>query len=208
MTTLLDLRTYVARDLRDTGFDTWSESEVDDLVNMGIDAVGDLYPREAVDAASSISGSTKTYDLATDFTNIYRVDIYSSAGTYKFTLPHGIGEGPNSGWELHGGILYLPPSVTFTSGDGLRVFGYARYAQLSVSSQTTDMDATAIWGARAFARMEGFMSLIADRANYQQWQSQTGNTDVTAIAMAQLAANARRDWDRAKQRLRRMRKLG
>lgn len=207
MTTLLELRTAVARDLRDSGFSTWSQSEIDDLVNLGIDEVSEVYPREVVDSASSISAGVKTYDLATDFTNIYRIDIYSTT-TFRFTIPHGIGAGPNSGWELHGGILYLPPSVTFTAGETLRAFGYARYVQLDAASSTTEMDARAIWGVRQFARSEGFQNLIADRTQFQQWQTASGNTDVTAIALAQLAANAQRRWDRARQRLRRMRKTG
>lgn len=206
MTTLSDIRTQVSRDLRDTGNDTFSPDEVDDLINQGIDAVSALYPREVRERVT-ISSGVKTYDLTADFVSIFRVDIYDSGDSFRFTLDAGTGPA-NSGWEYFAGLFRLPPSITWTAGDKADIFGYARYVQLSASSSTTDMDSTAIWGVRAFARAEAFQNLIADRSTFQQWQAASGNSDVTAIALAQLAANASRRWDRAQQRLRRPRRTG
>lgn len=205
MTTLNDLVATVSGALRDTALLTWTQGEIEDLVNQGIDEVGTLYPREVLEAITITS--SKSYALTADFLNIFRVDIYSSAGSYKFRLDHGIGDA-NSGWETHAGILLIPPSLSFTAGDVMRVFGYARYAQLAASSSTTEMDATAIWGVKVFAVAEAYQNLIADRVKYQQWQVESGNSDVTSIALAQLAQAAARRWERAQLRLRRHRRTG
>ena len=127
MTTLADLRTSISRSLRDTSNLTWSVTEIDDLVNQGIDAIADFYPREIVQTLGTVSAGVSSYS-ATSFTRIYRLDIYSSAGTYLGEFSHGFGDA-DSGWELHGGVLYMPPNITLDTGNTLKAFGYGRYVQ-------------------------------------------------------------------------------
>lgn len=206
MATLSDLRTTVARRLRDSANTTWTTAELDDLINAGIDEIGDFYPREIVQTIGTVSAGVTSYS-ASSFSNLYRLDIYTSAGSYRTTFPHAIG-GANSGWELHGSVLYLAPSYTYTAGDTLKAWGYARYVQLSASTQTTDLDQSGIWALVAFCQAEGLQQLVNDRAKYQQWQTNSNNTDVTALGLAQLANGAMQRWRRQQQRLRRMRKTG
>ena len=207
MATLANLRTYVARDLRDTGNATFSTAELDELINQGIDALADVQPTEVVQTFATVAAGVYTY-AASSFGLIYRIDIYTSAGTYRATLPHGDGDGPNSGWEVHAGVVYLPPSYTFTAGDTLRAFGYGRYIQLSATSDTTDLSTSGIWAVRVFVQAEAFQRLMTDRAKFQQWQSDSNNTDVTALHLGSLMGQARARWDRERGRMRRMRKLG
>lgn len=204
MATLSDLRTYLARDLRDTSNNTWGVTTLDDLINQGIDTLADVYPKEIVQTIGTVAAGTVSYS-ASSFTNIYRLDVYTSAGSYRAEIPHGIG-GANSGWELHGSVVYLPPSYTWTAGDTLRAFGYGRYIQLSASTQTTDLDATGIFAVRVFGVAEAYGRLISDRAAFQQWQANAQGVDTTALGLAQLASQARERWRREQQRLRRMRK--
>ena len=206
-TSLSDLRTYVAQDLRDTGNATWDTNEIDALVNQGIDALADIYPKEIVQTVATVAASTYSY-AAASFTNIYRLDIYSSAGSYGGILPCGTGEDANSGYELHGGVLYLPALYSLTAGTTLRAFGYGRYIQLSAASSVTDLDASGIWAVRVFCQAKAFGRLLSDRAQFQQWQSNSNNTDVTAIGLAQLWQSARAEWRDERARLRRVRKLG
>src|SRR5687767_10842399 len=103
MATLADLRTYVSRDLRDPNNNTFSTTEVDDLVNQGIDALADVYPKEIVTTVGTVSGGVLTYSVSS-YSNIYRVDIYTSDGSYRTEIPHAF-EGRNSGWETHGSVL-------------------------------------------------------------------------------------------------------
>lgn len=206
MTTLAQIEVMVSRDLRDPTNVTWGTSEVDDLINQGIDALADINPKEIVQTIGTVSAGVISYSVSS-FSNIYRLDIFTSAGSYRDTLPHGIG-GANSGWEMHGGILYLPPAYTFNAGDTLKAWGYGRYIQLSASSSTTDLSSEGLWAVRVFCQAEGFGRLIADRTQFQQWQDLPGNTDVTALALAQLAGAARSRWRDEQRRLRRMRKGG
>ena len=207
MATLADLRTYVSRDLRDASNTTFTTTEVDDLVNQGIDALADVYPKEIVSVVGTVATNVYTYPV-TDYTNIYRVDIHdpASSPTYQAEVPHAY-EGRNSGWETHAGVLYLPPNWPLTAGRWIRAFGYGRYVQLSASTQTTDLDSSGIWAVRVFAQSRGFARLLMDRALFSQWQAQPGNTDTTAIALNQLAYSAKQDWAAERQRLRRVRKL-
>jgi len=208
VTTLGTLITNVSRDLRDSSNATWSTTEVQDLIVQGVDALAAFYPKEVIDTSLTVSASAFTYTLPTTINRVYRVDIYSSAGSYKATLPKATEtwDSPNSGWELHGGVLYFPPSYFYQSGDTLRLYGYGPYIVMSATSDTTDVDAPGIWAVRVFCQAEGFGRLLADRAAFQQWQTTSGNTDVTAAALAQLAVTMQRRWDSEKARLRRMRK--
>jgi hypothetical protein len=205
MTTLADLRVDVAQDLRDTGNATWTVAELDDLINRGIDALADVYPREIVATVATATTGTFQYALA-PFISIYRLDRHNSAATFLETIPRGTGDHPDSGWETHQSTLFVPTGMTLTTGDLLRAFGYARYIVLSAATSVTDVDASGLWAVRVFAQTEAFAGLLNDRAAFQQWQSNSNNTDVTALGLAQLYGQAQARWDRERRRLRRIRK--
>lgn len=207
MATLSDLRTKLALELRDPTNATFSTGELDDAINLGIEDLGRVRPREVVTTAGTVAAGVFTYAL-TDFTNVYRVDLYTSAGEFRATIPHGIGDGPNSGWETHAGVLYLPPSWPLQAGDTLRAFGYAAYTQLSADSSTTDLDTTGIAAVMMFCKAELYDRLTVDRAKFQQWQEAASATDVGALQMAGIADRARSDWMRRRAWLHKPRKLG
>jgi len=205
MTTLSDLETRLASELRDAAHNTWSVAELDYLINQGIDAVADFYPKDIVQTIGTVASGTTSYAI-TSFTNIYRLDVYTSGGSYRGEILNRIGPA-NSGFETHGGVLYIPPAYSYPAGDTLQAWGYGRYIQLSVSSSTTDMDVSAINAVMVFAVAEAYGRLISDRTQFQQWQSNTTGTDVTALGLAQLASAARNRWREERNRLRRMRKV-
>ena len=207
MATLADLRTYVSRDLRDASNTTFTTTEVDDLVNQGIDALADVYPKEIVSVVGTVATNVYTYPV-TDYTNIYRVDIHdpASSPTYQSEVPHAY-EGRNSGWETHAGVLYLPPNWPLTAGRWIRAYGYGPYIQLSTGSSTTDMDTSGIAAVRVFVASKAYNRLLMDRALFAQYQAQPGNTDTTALALNQLAYSMKQEWAAERQRLRRVRKL-
>lgn len=205
MTTLAQLETRLAQDLRDAAHSTWSTTELDTFINQGIDELAAFYPREIVQTLGTISANVRSFD-ASAFTNIYRLDIYASTGTLRGTLVPSIGP-VNSGWELHGNIVYLPPSIAFTTGDTLQAWGYGIYSQLSGSASTTDLNTSGINAVMAFAQAEALGKLISNRAAFQQWQVNANATDATMLGIAQAQSALRAGWDRERQRLRRMRKL-
>lgn len=207
-TTLSDIQTTLARQLRDISFATFSTAELNDWINRGIDSVADVNPREVTDYSIAISNNVFTYAPTTSFSRIYRVDVHSSSDSYLGVLPKGIGDGRDSGWEWHASILWLPPNRPLSAGNKLRLFGYARYVQLSASSSTTDMDQSTINAVIAFAESEALMALEIDRAKFQQWQATPGNSDVGLIQVANARRDAERRWREEQRRLRRLRKLG
>lgn len=206
MATLSDLRTSLARDLRDTSNATWSTAELDDRINQGIDAVGSFYPREIVSTFATVSASVISY-AATSYSSIYRIEQYDGT-TFMGIVPHAAGEGPDSGWELHAGIVWLPPTFQMPAGYTLRAYGYGAYVQLTASTQTTDLDTSGIKAVLLFAQGEALWALVADRAKFRQWQADSQNTDVTALALAQMYNTSRGRWAAEVRRLRKMRKLG
>lgn len=205
MTTLAELEVMVSRDLRDASNTAWPLPEVDDLVNQGIDKLGDLYPKEVVDYSLAITSGVSTYALPSTFTRIFKIDIHSSSNSYLYQYPQSIGD-TASGWEVHNNVIYLSPMHIPTVSSKLRLFGYGRWLQLSASSATTDMDATGTWAVRSFCKAEAFDALLYDRARFQQWGTDQTNSDVSLTQMLQLAQLAKSKWAREQQRLRRMRK--
>lgn len=205
MTTLADIETKLARALRDTAHNTWLQAENYDLINAGIGAISDLAPREIVQTVGTVAAGVASYDVSA-FVRVYRVDIYTSAGSYSHTIPSTT-DGPNDGWETHGGVLYLPPGWLPAAGSTVRALGYGAYVQLSASTSTTDLTDRLIAAVVLYGQIEGYGRLIADRAAFGQWQSDPDNRDVTLLALNQTYYSLRRRWDSEQRLLRRMRKL-
>lgn len=201
-TTLSDLQTMVARDLRDTSNLTWSTSELSDLINAGIAHVSDLAPREIMQTVGTVASGVYSYSV-TGFSYIYRVDIYTAAGSYDWTVPN-IVDAPDSGWEMHGGVLYIPQNWNPLVGSTVRVWGYGLYTQLSASTSTTDLTDRLVHAVRLYAQIEGLGRLINDKAAFAQWQGV--NSDATLLGLNQTYFSLRRRWGEESRSIRRMRK--
>jgi len=212
-TTFSSLLASLRLSLRDPNGTTWSDGQVGELINRGIDAIGSVYPNEVIDSVTftqPVSGSVFTVAL-TKVDWPIRVDVYDGNSKYRETVYPANGEGPDSGWEVHGGILYLPTHYTLAVGTGtLKIFGYGNWTQI-VTSQTssiTDLDVTASNAVKVFVEAEALSMLTFDRAQFQQWQVGSGNSDVTALGMNNLAMSAQQRWRQEKARIRRFRKNG
>jgi len=200
----------VRRDLRDPNGATWSDNEVNDLINSGIDWVNGIYPKDAIQTTAftqPVSGSVFSVALS-DVNWVFRVDSYDGSGKFKETVLPSTSDGPNSGWEVHDNILFLPPHYTLSSPGTLRIFGYTTFIQLSSDSTTSNLDTTALNAVRVWAQAEAFSRLLSDRVAFQQWQVQSGNSDVSALSMNQIALSNQQRVRREETRLRKMRRLG
>ena len=227
MATFQNLIDDIQTDLRDQNALTWSEAEIKSLINLGIQHVEGVYPkeiaREYTYTAPSISNGLKTVDISTTsntaggdkFLTVFRIDVFgNSSGNrtgYLESIVTSTGDGANSGWELHGGTLYFPPGYTIVSPAVLRVYGYGTYnicaSGVSASAVTVDLDTTAENAVKVFVQSEALYRLVGDRASFQQWQVSSGATDVTPIGMNQLAFSARQRWKDELRRIRRMRRV-
>jgi len=208
--TLTQLRTSVRSDLRDPNGATWSDTEVNDLINSGIDWLSGFYPAEAIQVTSytqPISGALFSVALV-DVSWPFRIDVFTTSGQYRETLGPNSGDGPDSGWEVHDNIIFFPPHYTLPDTGTLRIYGYTGFVQLSANSSTTDLDVAGIAAMRVWVQAEAFNRLLSDRVAFQQWQVQSGNSDVSALSMNQIALSNQARIRREEARLRRLRRLG
>lgn len=199
--------------LRDPNSTTWTDAQLGELINRGIDAIGGIYQSETIQATAftqPISGSVFSVAL-TDVDWPIRVDIYDNNGKYRETVRPSSGDGPDSGWEAHGGILFLPTRYSLATSVGtMRVVGYGPWAQINTAqtSSITNLDVTAQNAVKVFVEAEALTMLTFDRAQYQQWQVSSGSSDISALGMNNLALAAQQRWRQEKNRIRRLRKGG
>jgi hypothetical protein len=228
MATRADIREQIQRELRDPNGNSWSDEELNDLINSGINAVSDLSPREIREDITytfpySISqnafGKIKEVTPTSEFFNIFRVEILNNSSQLHTTLPPSANEGSSGGWEWFGGKILIPenyfyPSITVSVNGNpteqikLRVFGYGRHPFLDddvTATTLTDQEQQAV---RVYAVAESLSRLMTDRANFQQWQIASGSTDISISELAVLANSARQRWFGERGRLRKMRRLG
>lgn len=208
MSTLLTLRTELARAVRDPNEATFDADAKTDVINQGLAQLSRFHPREAVDTSVSLTVSVNSYTTSVSFTNIYRVDRYNAAGAYQETLATNTGDGPNSGWEWHASTLYIPSNRAWTTGDKLWLFGYSGYASLTGDDDEAPLDTAGEWALITFGQMALLGRLSQDRAAFQQWQANPGNSDVSALSLDSMYRDARDAWRTVTVSLRRMRKVG
>ena len=212
-TTFASLLTSLRLSLRDPNGTTWSDGQLGELINRGIDAIGDVYQSEVIQSTAftqPISGSVFSVALST-VTWPVRVDVYDASGKYRETVRPSSGDGPDSGWEAHGGILYLPTRYTLATDTGtLNIVGYGDWTQINTAQTTsvTNLDTTAQNAVKVFVEAEALTMLTFDRAQYQQWQVSSGSSDISALGMNNLALAAQQRWRHEKNRIRRFRKGG
>jgi hypothetical protein len=212
-TTFSSLLTSLRLSLRDPNGTTWSDGQLGELINRGIDAIGDVYQSEVIQSTAftqPVSGSVFSVALST-VTWPVRVDVYDNSGKYRETVRPSSGDGPDSGWETHGGILYLPTRYVLAVGTGtLNIVGYGPWTQINTAqtSSITNLDTTAQNAVKVFVEAEALTMLTFDRAQYQQWQVSSGSSDISALGMNNLALAAQQRWRQEKNRIRRFRKGG
>lgn len=203
--TLAQLRTAVARDLRDTGMTTFTSAVIGDLINAGIEEVSRIYPREMVEVVVPVAS---TYAYSTVCEQVFRVEVWRS-GKFHTLLAANEGDTSQTGWDLWGGQIRLAnPMVdqAVVATDTYRVWGYAPYVQLAADGDVSDLDTRGEWAVRHFARAQAFTLMHSDRAMFKQWQAQSQNTDVTNNQLNQMVSLYSSEWDRTRNYLRRLRR--
>jgi hypothetical protein len=210
--TLSQIRTACRVEIRDVNSATWSDTEVDQMINSAIDWLNGFYPKEqiiSVPYTQPISGSvfSVTLSVVEDFWP-FRVDVYDKDGKYRQTIMSSNQEGPDSGWDYFADTLFLPPHYALPTPGTLSVLGYSHEPQLSSSTQTTSLNSSALSSLRSFVGAHAFERLLSDRAAFQQWQVQSGNSDVSALSMNQITLTNQARVRQEERRLRRLRRLG
>ena len=203
--TLLDLRTRVARDLRDPKMAAFTQPELDDYINSAIATLNELRP---IDAVLTISDLTQLEDLGLEY--VWRVDSVSTVNTGQNAIPPNNDESVyQNGWIYFAGDLILPANVLTWVGAGfeqdtilLRVYGYRPreplYATDDVAELVLDYEEVAL---RQYAKWKGLEALQGDRSLFQQWQTAANNTDVSPTQLTNMEGSAEAEWNRTRHRI-------
>jgi hypothetical protein len=201
------LRASVARDLRDPDYKTFTSQELDDLLNFAIVEVGRIYPKQGVVDMALSQDYQSAY--TTQATNLFRVEIVAEDYPPVGIPPNNYENSGQAGWDLHAGTLYIPYSIAqrlSMTKHSLRIWGYWARELLYSDAETLDGDAEAEFAVRMVATLNGYQRLQNDRLLYQQWLTNTGNSDVSPNQLAQTADMYQSQWREMRNRLRTLRR--
>jgi uncharacterized protein YukE len=196
----------VATDLRDPTNTTFTVTELDGLIGEGISEVSRVYPIESVDTVP-FSDGVADYPVA--FEQIFRVEFFRD-GEYQSTIPSNHDDdSAQGGWDLFAGSLHLPWArvpYMFQATDTLRVWGYVTRSQLTAVDDVFEGDADAEYGVRSYAVLAGYQRLLNSRALFQQWTTESMNTDMGPRWLMAAAQAYESQWQRIRQQLRNLRR--
>jgi len=204
--TLVDLRGRVARDLRDPQLLTFATADIDDFINFGIAEVNRVYPLEGIEEVD-IEDVTIT-EYATLLTSVWRVEVWRN-GEFNMRLTPNDADSSRGGWEIWNGNLSFPSLKNYLNADTdiIRLWGYRERDTLTAEDDVLESDIDAELGVRTYAAQQGYSRLISDRSLFQQWQTQSNNSDVSPTQLNGMYAMRVGEWDTLRNRIRRIRRV-
>lgn len=212
MSTYATLKTEVSEALRDPDLATFDDPAVGRMVNMAIAEIGRIAPLHfqeditpVADTLEYIIQSDYFDGIATPEIDVVRVELWDGSTTPATPLsviPAASGARENdsqSGWVNWGGTLVIPrrfwSSVDGHEADYLyRVWGYCPYRQLSDDSDVFDGSIELGWAIVVYAQIVALRRLVAERELFTQWQTRSGNTDITPAGLMGDYSRMRDEW--------------
>lgn len=205
MTTLLELRTAVASDIRDPNFATFTTDQVDDFINGGQADINRAYPLQVFEDIQYVDGQAA---YPTTLSTVFRVEVYRN-DKYFSILAESSGIEAQDGWDVHAGILILRGDLLTLldeDTDAFKLWGYRDRARLVTDSQVTELDMDAEYAVRTFSRWAAFQFMLGDRSVYKQWQGTSQNSDISVNQLEQLVTIYSHEWEQTRNRLRTLRR--
>ena len=203
------LRMALSRDLRDPTAETFVEDELNDLLNGAVVEVSRVYPKEQVLVLAAQQDEQDQFDV--DAYALFRVELVDANGSAVGVRRNDLDDGADGGWDYHGGVLFLPSYVAknlaFEDGQTLRVWGYWPRNTFSDDTDVLDGDAECEFAVRNVAALNGYQRLQNDRLLFQQWLTNTGNTDVSPNQLAQTADMYQSQWRETRNRIRTLQRV-
>lgn len=141
-------------------------------------------------------------DNSRDAIEVRRVEAWTNSfdpARLKARIARSDGYDSESGWEFWAGDLRIPLRILNgldTAADFLRVWMYAPYDKLIGAGQVTDLTFELEQAVMSYVRQEALARLSHERDLYSQWQTRSGNTDVSPAALMNALTIAREDWRR------------
>ena len=190
---LTTLQGKLAEQLRDTGHETWSASEKNDLIRW---AVADLAPgiMKYTTFSQAADNNTNFITMGGDFASIHRIDMWDAdptSGVSRMVM-----EIPGRMWEVQQSIepgtdfrVAISPRFTMT-GYYYLVHGYVPY-----NTDTNLIPDRLVSLVLAKARAEAYRRMGGDRARFENWLTQSERQDVSVNELLQLTREAQVEAD-------------
>ena len=212
---LSTLRSRVARDLRDPNNRTFTTAELDDYINGGLVELDMVHPMEHL-----LVGIVDWADLSPlPMDYVWRVFVvhYGDTGNILREVmvpPNNDEVNEINGWSLFGGTLKLPGPLyselnkcIATGTCELRVHGYRDRNWPGGDNSIVELkDQSEEWFLRQYAMWRGWDALRNDRALFQQWQTQSNNSDVSPTQLTNMAATTESEFGRLRKRMYKIRR--
>lgn len=211
-TTFAELKTEVSEALRDPDLTTFDDAAVGRLVNMALAEVGRIAPLHFQEDVTPLA-DTLDYQLQSDYyaavqvaeIEVSRVELWDTSTTPNKPMgiipaaSAGYGADSEMGWSNWGGVLHIPYRV-WVSVDGFeddrlyRVWGYCPYVELVADADVFDGSNELKWAIVTYAQIVALRRLVSERELFTQWQTRTGNTDITPAGLMGDYTRMRDEW--------------
>ena len=220
-TTFGNLKTRIATVLLDPDGDAFTDSLLPELVQAGLVEVGRLLPtqyKEDLDPVANqmeyLLGSA-LFDEGTPEIDVVRVEVWdptTDPESYIYEVNPAAGEASyaDSGYSVWNGSLRLPTRIVrglvgYEDQYVIRVWGYAPYAIPTSDDDIISMTIQAEQAVVKYARVEGLEMLLSNRDLFTQWQTRSGNSDISPAGLMNQLSMARADWRSYSTRIARLR---
>lgn len=195
------LRGYVESALQDTGNATWSDADLDSLVDR---AVASLYPRCVKWIPADDSGvddilvaSTYFYSVPSPLISVSRIQLVDPGGDERGDLAPGTWRTTGSFIDGTAKVQISPQVVDANAGATIRFEGFARYTLTSPYQIPDDYVAYVVAHAKAAA----YSWMLSSRARFKQWNTSDQTLNISVNELLGLQTQAEREVEMHKSRI-------
>lgn len=213
MTTFVNLRAAVSRDLADPSGLTFDVNAVTDFISQGLAALSRIAPdqyQEDLDVQANVfsyqlRSALYTVGLSPREIRLHRVEYWAGTPSrFGWKVRSKAGQPSQdslSGWAVFAGNLEVPQHevdamVAYDPNGLLRVWGYAPYIMPVNDNDIVPVGAELENALRTFCKVEGLKRLTSSRVLFKQWQARSNNTDVTLGSLNSDLQVAQDEWRR------------
>ncbi len=221
-TTFANFKTRVSDLLQDPNRQTFTVAMVGDLTFAALAEVGRLAPEQFTEDIALIAGQLSYVVRSPDFVGeaqpeieLMRVEIWDPTQTpdaHVAAVPHAAEGGfvNDTGWSMWGGELTLPTSVVkgvvgYEADYVIRVYGYSPYVAPSADADVIAVSKELEQAMLDYCWLEALKMLLASRNLFTQWQTRSGNSDMSPAGLMNEKNVAADDWRRKSRAIGRLR---
>jgi hypothetical protein len=208
------LKTTVSVAIEDPSNLTFSTTVVGTFINAALSELSRIAPDYFQEDITPVADTLEYIVLSSVFGGVPQPDIEVARielwdyvpvpPTRLYVVPRAratFAADSQGGWSNWGGTIYLPRRV-WNIFDGheadylLRVWGYGPYPQLVADEDTTSASAEVLHALVAYCRVEVLNRLLSSRELFSQWQTRSGNADISPAGLMNSLTVAQADWKR------------